>query len=297
MRLPSLSLGDGSGAVPVRDPGRASFACQPPSRSCRIGQRNANQRTGTLSDITSEGLPRPPAELLEGASLFLDIDGTLLDIVDRPEDVVADAALQQLLGRLLSALDGRLAVVSGRSLAQVDAILGEIAGEIAVSGSHGCEHRWRGISAHPDRPPALDRAAERFGDFIGGRDGVLLEEKSFGVALHYRMNPAVENEAQAIAVQLAGELGLDVQHGKMMVELRVPGGGKGKALQRLMRRAPMAGTRPVFIGDDVTDEDGFAAARALGGHGILIGDPRGTAADYRLDGPAQLRGWLAGALQ
>lgn len=269
----------------------------------RTAQREP--RTGTLSDITSEGpsdgqsegLPRPPAELLERASLFLDIDGTLLDLVDRPDEVIADAALHDLLRRLLVALDGRVAVLSGRSLDQVDTILGEIAGEMAVSGSHGCEHRWRGISARPDRPPALDRAAERFRDFTGGRDGVLLEEKSFGVALHYRMNPAVGNEAQAVAVQLADELGLDVQHGKMMVELRVAGGGKGGALQRLMNRAPMAGTRPVFIGDDVTDEDGFAAARALGGHGVLIGEPRPTAADYRLEGPAQLRRWLAEAVQ
>lgn len=242
-------------------------------------------------------MPNPPRDLLDGASLFLDLDGTLLEIVERPDAVRADAALRDLLGQLHTRLDGRLAIVSGRSLEQIDAILGEAAAALAVSGSHGCEHRWRGVTARPERPEALDRAAERLRDLVEAEDGLLLEEKSFGVALHYRMNPVAEAKARMLAQELADELELGLQHGKMMVELRVAGGDKGRAIHRLMDRPPMRGTTPVFIGDDMTDEPGFVAARSLGGHGIVIGAVESTAADYRIASPAELRRWLAEAAQ
>jgi trehalose 6-phosphate phosphatase len=235
--------------------------------------------------------------LLEGASLFLDLDGTLLDLVDRPDEVRADDRLRGLLNKLRTRLDGRLAVISGRSLDQIDAILGEAAAELAVSGSHGCEHRWKGVLARPNRPEALDEAARRMHAFVGERPGLLIEEKSYGVALHYRMNPEAEAGALALAEELAEELDLGLQRGKMVVELRVAGGDKGRAVHRLMTRPPMRGTRPLFVGDDVTDEYGFAAACELGGHGILIGPARPTAADYRLPCPTDLRSWLTEAVQ
>lgn len=218
-----------------------------------------------------------------------------MHLIDRPDEVVADAALRDLLNILLDRLGGRLAVVSGRSLAQIDHILGDVAQGLALSGSHGCEHRWGGILAQPARPASLDRAAERLRTFIGARKGVLLEEKSFGVALHYRLDETAEEGAQAIAAQLAEEFDLELQHGKLMVELRVAGGDKGRAVRRMMSRAPMAGTRPIFIGDDVTDETAFAAVKELGGGGILIGASRESAAIYNLAGPDELRRWLAEA--
>lgn len=264
--------------------------CKPPWREAK----QAEERP--IIESNSHTLPLPPGNLLDGSSLFLDLDGTLLDLMDRPEDVIADDQLRDLLARLDTRLDGRIAVISGRSLEQVDAILGDIAADLQVSGSHGSEHRWRGVLARPVRPEALDVAASRLAPFAEAHAGVLLEVKSYGVALHYRMNPAAMKAAQAIIVQLGEELGLVVQHGKMMAELRVEGGDKGQAVHRLMERAPMEGTRPVFIGDDITDEEGFAAARELGGHGILIGPPRPTAADYRLASPADLRNWLEEAL-
>lgn len=249
-----------------------------------------------IAIIPGQHLPFPPDNLLESASLFLDLDGTLLELIDRPDEVIADAKLRALLVELASRLDGRLAVISGRSLEQVDAILGDVAADLAVSGSHGCEHRWRGVLAHPTRPETLDVAAARMRDFINGRSGLLVEEKSFGVALHYRMNPETETAVHSLAAELSTQLALAVQHGKMMVELRVDGGDKGRAVHRLMSRPPMSGTRPVFVGDDVTDEPGFVAARDLGGHGILIGTERATAADYRIDSPAGLRAWLEQAI-
>lgn len=242
-------------------------------------------------------LPLPPAEILEEATLFLDLDGTLFDHVERPDSVRADPGLQTLLEALERKLEGRLAVVSGRSVQQVDDILGSFAKSIAVSGSHGCEHRWNGVHAHPVRPTALDAAAFRFQAFARDWPGVLVEEKSFGVALHYRMAPRAETAAKNLAAALAEDLGLHLQHGKLMAELRAPGNHKGDAVLRLMRQPFMAGTTPVFAGDDVTDEAGFAAARQLGGHAILIGEQRPTAANFGLPSPSALREWLWGAVR
>jgi trehalose 6-phosphate phosphatase len=256
-----------------------------------------NIHTGAL--ITADThirLPAPPKTLLNGASLFLDLDGTLLELIDDPDAVVADQLLRDLLLALVARLDGRLAVISGRSLAQLEAILGPVCDAVALSGSHGCEHRWRGVAAQPSRPASLDAAAERFRTFADAHPGAIVEDKSYGVALHYRLAPMVEQGAHALAEQLACALDLQLQPGKMMVELRVPGGDKGVAVRRLMGRPPMAGTTPIFLGDDVTDEAGFEAAHALGGAGILVGTPRETAAGYALPDPASVRAWLAEAI-
>src|SRR6185312_15387128 len=104
-----------------------------------------------------------------------------------PDEVIADDGLRNLLAELNVRLDGRMAVISGRSIAQLDAMLGPIAKTIALSGSHGCEHRWNGISAQPHRPATLDQAAERLRPFADRNPGALVEEKSYGVALHYRL--------------------------------------------------------------------------------------------------------------
>jgi trehalose 6-phosphate phosphatase len=234
----------------------------------------------------------PPATLSAGDSLFLDFDGTLVALVDRPDAVTADGELRDLLLRLNDRLKGRLAVISGRSIAQLEGMLGPVAQAIALSGSHGSELRAGAVRVQPERPAALDRAAERLGAFAERHAGTLLETKSYGVALHYRMRPEAEAAATALAEDVARELDLELQGGKMMVELRTPGADKGVAVRRLMDAAPMRGTRPLFVGDDRTDEHGFGAAAALGGAGILVGPVRDTAAAYRLDDPAAVRRWL-----
>ena len=244
--------------------------------------------------LDEQPLPPPPMQMAEGASLFMDFDGTLVEIVERPDLVAVDGALRDLLGALLVALDGRLAIVSGRSLAQLDAMLGPLAEKLALSGSHGNEHRWQGVEAHPVRPLTLDAAAEAFGDFAAAHPGTLVEVKSYSVALHYRQAPLVGASAQAAARRLAEQHDLRLESGKMVVELRVAGGDKGVAVRRLMARPPMAGTVPLFIGDDFTDEAGFEAVQALGGIGILVGEPRPTAAAFRLPDVTAARAWLAG---
>jgi trehalose 6-phosphate phosphatase len=234
----------------------------------------------------------PPPSLSHAASLFLDLDGTLVHLIDRPEEVRSDPELNDLLVSVGQALDGRLAIVSGRSLAQIDLIFGPVAEALVLSGSHGCEFRMNGEVHSPDRDKSLDNATERFRKFADSSPFILLEEKSFGVALHYRMLPEIEPEARKLATQLAQELGLYVQIGKMMVELRPYGYSKGDAIRRLIAEPAMAGHDPVFVGDDITDEDGFKAAVALGGHGILVGAPRTSAALYTLPDIAAVRNWL-----
>lgn len=235
--------------------------------------------------------PLPPA-LHHDASLFLDLDGTLVDLIDRPDEVRADADLHDILARVGHALNGRLAIVSGRSLAQLDRILGPIAQDLVLSGSHGCEIRAQGAIRCPGRDGTLDIATERMRKFAQISPLVLLEEKSFGVALHYRMLPEIEPEARDLATQLAEELRLYVQLGKMMVELRPYGYSKGDAIRLLMTEPTMAGPSPIFAGDDITDENGFEAVADLGGHGILVGPARLTAAHYALPDIAAMRRWL-----
>ncbi|MES2712121.1 MAG: trehalose-phosphatase [Pseudomonadota bacterium] len=239
-------------------------------------------------------LPPPPPALLRRASLFLDFDGTLVEIADQPDAVVVDAALRDLLSELARRLEGRLALVSGRSIAQLDALLGPIAETLTLSGSHGSEYRIDGAEERPTRPDSLDLIEARLREAAAAETGVIVEPKSLGVALHYRQQPDYAGEAHALVTALARENGLAVQHGKMMVEARLPGSDKGAAVARLMQHPAMDGTLPVFMGDDITDETGFEAARARGGAGILVGPPRATAAAYRLADPAATRRWLAG---
>lgn len=235
-------------------------------------------------------LPAPPVTLLTGASLFLDFDGTLAPIADTPEGVVVDRDLLALLRRLRDDLDGRLAIVSGRAIAT----LRELGfGDFLLAGTHGLEFAEPGSPVEaPDRLPAVDEAAAVFSRFAEDKPGLLVERKSISVGLHFRRAPQWGSEALELAADLAGRLDLTVQPGKMLYELRPGGADKGSAVHSLMRRSPMAGGTPVFIGDDVTDEEGFAAARDLGGAGILVGPPRPTLAAFSLEQVAAVRHYL-----
>jgi trehalose 6-phosphate phosphatase len=246
-----------------------------------------------LAVLAMPDLPPPPADLA-GVSLFLDFDGTLVDLAPRPDAVEVSETLLDRLDDLADRLPGRVAIVSGRSIAQLDAMLGDHARRLTVAGSHGTERRLAGAAAlEVEAPPALAEVALALETYADA-EALVFERKSFGAALHYRQRPEAEADAVATAAALADEHGLTLQRGKMMVEVRAPG-DKGEAVRALAAEPGAAGTRPLFFGDDVTDEDGFEAAAALGGAGVLVGPARPTAALHRLDDPAALLAWLDAA--
>jgi trehalose 6-phosphate phosphatase len=235
----------------------------------------------------------PPPPRLEGAALFLDFDGTLVELADSPEAIRVPGDLQFLLGRLSEALEKRVAVISGRSIADLDRHLAGAG--LAVSGSHGLELRFPGRPQAPIAPPpGLETARQAMRRFAEADPGLLVEEKPASVALHYRLAPARADEVREFLCDLAQRTELTVQPGKMVMELRPAGADKGDALRKMMTEPPFAGARPWFVGDDLTDEDAFAAAAELGGAGVLVGPARKTAAKWRLGGVAAVAGWLNG---
>lgn len=238
-------------------------------------------------------LPLPPPTLLDRASLFLDFDGTLVNFVIDPAAAAADQRLRTLLRALWCRLDGRLAILSGRSLADLTQRLD--LGEIAMAGSHGLERRAAdGLITSAPIPPELAVATRAARAFAEAHD-LLLECKAAGVALHYRDAQHAEAAVDAFARSLAADTGLELQSGKCVRELKAPGANKGDAVRAFMAEPPFIAGSPVVVGDDLTDEHAFIAAVALGGSAILVGDPRPTAAQFRLPTVEATLAWLSGA--
>jgi trehalose 6-phosphate phosphatase len=247
--------------------------------------------------LPTQGMPDslpPPLSGLAPAALFLDFDGTLVELADAPGAIAVPSGLKPLLDRLAARLQGRLAVVSGRAVEDLRRHLGPAAA--VLSGSHGAElHYADGRCIPVSAPPGLAEARESIRRFAEGGEGLLVEDKPAGVALHYRLAPERAEEADSFLEALAERSGLALQRGKMVAELRPQGSDKGAALLRLMGEPPFAGARPVFVGDDLTDEDAFRAAASLGGEGVLVGPARPTAARWRLEGVPEVTAWLEAA--
>ena len=246
-------------------------------------------------DELSIGLERPPSRLaLEGSALFLDLDGTLAPIAKRPEDVGPDRRRNDLLSRLAARMQGRLAVVSGRSLDDIDRILeGRV---VCAAAIHGLVRRdTRGVVGEAPPHPGLASARASLKDFAAGDPRLLVEDKSLSLTLHYRLAPDRGQEAIDLAERIATITGLTLQPGDMVVELRTPGASKGDAIRAFMTEAPFKGAQPIFLGDDLTDEHGFFAVRQLGGYGILVGPERKTTATYRMEGVEAALTWLEAA--
>ena len=237
-------------------------------------------------------LSPPPTGLLDGSSLFLDFDGTLVDFVIDPAAAAVDHRLRTLLGALSRRLDGRLAILSGRSLDELTDRLG--LGPIPMAGSHGLERRAADGSVSRAPIPASLATATAAASAFAASHGLLLEAKAAGVALHYRDAQHAEATVDSFARALAADTGLDLQSGKCVRELRVPGADKGDAVRAFMAEPPFALGRPVVVGDDLTDEHAFDAATAMGGSAILVGDPRTTAAQFRLPTVEATLDWLSG---
>ena len=226
-------------------------------------------------------------------AFFLDIDGTLFDIAPTPKAVHTARADCKLVAALFESAGGALALVSGRSLAMIDELFSPL--RFPAAGQHGVERRDARARVH--RPSfsadVLARAAEMLRAFAERHSGLVFENKGYSMALHYRLAPQLAGAAQAVVREAARELGgaVEVQKGKMVAELKLAGHDKGRAIADFMREAPFAGRLPVFLGDDLTDEDGFRVVEALGGHAIKVG-PGPTRARLRLPDPAAARAWL-----
>jgi len=217
------------------------------------------------------------------AALLLDMDGTLLDIAPTPDSVVVPASLLDSLTRLRAHLDGALAVISGRPVEQVDALLHAI--PTAVSGEHGgaVRHARSALVERPDLPGAPAEWLATAEALHAAHPGTLLERKARGFVLHYRQAPDASGPIHAALAALvatrAGDFALLASH--MAWEVRPLGADKGMAVRQIMERAPFAGRKPIFIGDDVTDRDAIAAAEAMGGVGLFVPDVFTDAAGVR----------------
>lgn len=229
------------------------------------------------------------------ASLFLDIDGTLAPLMPRPDDVRPDATRTALMKRLGTVLEGRLAVLSGRPIAEIDYILSNSVR--CVAGTHGLERRdfegeRRDHYVSDDTRNALDQARLLLTTLAEQKPGVIIETKGKSVGAHYRLNREAETMILTLVQNLAQGSPLILQCGDCVAELRAPGPDKGDALKAFMSEPPFEGRVPIFVGDDLTDEHAFRAATALGGFGILVGEPRDTAALYNLPDVAAVLAWL-----
>lgn len=236
----------------------------------------------------------PPPLLDEGCALFLDVDGTLIEFADDPLKVVLLPQVREAIGIISDRLSGAVALVSGRPLAQLDALFSPL--RLPAAGLHGHEMR-DDLAARAEMPEDtagwLHDLHQRAAHMAQVHPGVMVEDKGVSLALHWRSAPEAAENVLAFAHEAIGALpGYRLQPGDHVVEFVPQGADKGIAVTQLMARAPFLGRVPVFIGDDLTDEFGFAAAHQLGGWSVRVGDREPTQATYALAGPHAVHAWL-----
>ena len=238
---------------------------------------------------------RPPA-LNARCALFLDIDGTLLDLASTPDRVRVDASIRALLPALARQLGGAVALITGRAIADADRLFRGLA--LPVAGQHGLERRAAdgSIHLHEASRRGIERLRRELARFTTRHPGLLLEDKGATLALHYRRAPGlaahVHRTLRTMLRTTAVSAEWRLQPGKRILEIKPDGRDKGTAILEYMAEPPFAGRSPVFVGDDLTDEYGFVAARHLGGWAVKVG--RGaTRARFRLRDVAAVRAWLA----
>jgi trehalose 6-phosphate phosphatase len=230
-------------------------------------------------------------------ALFLDFDGTLVEIAPAPDEVHLDRRVAPALELLKASLGGALALVSGRPITFLDTVLDPF--RFDVAGLHGAQIRTGGeLRSQSDVPDAMHEATRDLVRFANSNVGVIVEDKRISIALHWRLAPQLKDEAMELMRAIAARMGpgIRLQEGKAVAELVPAGASKGNAIAWIMNSAPYAGRQPVFIGDDITDEAGFEAVNALGGLSIRIGDGE-TCATRRIASPTQLRSILLAAAE
>ena len=257
------------------------------SGELRLDELNAPGREGAAAGAVA---PLGDAPL----ALFLDVDGTLLDLAARPEDVVTPAGLVSTLAGAERKLAGALALISGRSIEDIDGLFAPL--RLRVSGVHGAEIRFdpeasTAPTVAADLPQslldALRRAVEPF-------PGVFVENKRFSFTVHYRLAPSAERPLRNIVKELVDSIpiAVDMMDAHCAIEIKSPCFDKGGAIAAFLSTSTFRGRTPIFIGDDTTDESGFALVSARGGFAYSVGRPR-PGAIGAFSGPEAVRGWLA----
>jgi trehalose 6-phosphate phosphatase len=237
--------------------------------------------------------PEPADLVARHAAFFLDFDGTLVELAQTPDAVIVSDALKALLARLSETAGGALAIVSGRAIESIDALLAPL--KLPVAGLHGAECRFADgtLLRQFDADPRLQQMQAELERTVAAHPGMLLETKAVSLALHFRNVPEREPQARA-AVEAAlapHAAAFTLQPGKMVYEIKPAGVDKGRAIAALLEQAPFAGRIPCFAGDDLTDEAGFASVNALGGLTIKVG-AGDTVARLRVPSVADLLAWL-----
>jgi trehalose 6-phosphate phosphatase len=252
-----------------------------------VDQLNApNIEGATAGDVPALNDP--------SVALFLDVDGTLLDLAARPDDVVTPAGLVTTLAGVERTLSGALALISGRSVDDIDSLFAPL--RLRVSGVHGAEIRCdpdgsTTSNAATDLPQsllaALRRAVEPF-------PGVFVENKRFSFTVHYRLAPSAERQVRTIVEQVVDSIpiAVDTMDAHYAIEIKSPCFDKGGAIATFLSTSTFRGRKPIFVGDDTTDESGFALVSARGGSAYSVGRRR-PGAIGAFSGPEAVRGWLA----
>lgn len=236
----------------------------------------------------------PEFRLTDRMAVFLDFDGTLVDIVQRPDLVLIPAGLGETLMAVHDRLGGALAVITGRAIADLDQLLTPV--RLPAAGVHGLEYRDNSGIMYADSPTTIpEHVRNRLLALAASAPGLILEDKGVSLAMHYRQAPDKEAIIRDELAAIGAELGTDfvLQDGKMVIELRPGNATKGTAVRKFMSEPPFAGRRPIFIGDDITDEDAFRVVNEMHGHSIIVGAVDDfSAARFALPDVSAVQSWI-----
>jgi len=243
---------------------------------------------GMLYAMLMQALPPPSLEWC----LFLDVDGTLIELTDAPLETFADAALKTLLGHVAERLGGAVALVSGRSIRYLDELFAPL--RLPAAGLHGVERRKASGVLHGASfvDTQLSQARTAVLALVEAHPGTSMEDKGRTIAVHFRMAPQVEANIRQSLIDIAKPLGSNyhIQEGNMVLEIKPRGFSKATAIKAFMKEPPFSGRKPVFVGDDLTDQDGFRLVEDQGGISIAVGER--VRGQFRLENASAVRTWL-----
>jgi trehalose 6-phosphate phosphatase len=253
----------------------------------RTVTREPHART-MLYAMSMQTLPPPSLEWC----LFLDVDGTLIELTDSPLETFADSDLKSLLSSVAERLGGAVALVSGRSIHYLDALFAPL--RLPSAGLHGVERRKASGALHGASfvDTQLSQARTAVNDLVAAHPGTSVEDKGRTIAVHFRMAPQAETAIRQSLAAIAKPLGSNyhIQDGNMVLEIKPRGFTKATAIKAFMKEPPFSGRKPVFVGDDLTDQDGFRLVEDQGGISIAVGER--VHGQFRLENAFAVRDWL-----